>query len=56
MGNVCDIYVCECDVIRKIRENFVSRTFPRIRYFYHVSDRSVQFAIGTKNPETTVYT
>ena len=32
MGNVHEINVRECDVIREIRENFVLRTFPRIRY------------------------
>ena len=31
-----------------------SRETPPFQYFYHVSDRSVQCAIGTKNPETTV--
>ena len=30
MGNVGIINVRECDVIREIHENFVSRTFPRI--------------------------
>ena len=28
---------------------------PPFQYFYHVSDRRVQCAIGTKNPETTVF-
>ena len=31
-----------------------SRETPPFQYFYHVSDRRVQCAIGTKNPETTV--
>ena len=31
-----------------------SRETPAFQYFYHVSDRSVQCAIGAKNPETTV--
>ena len=32
MGNAREINVRKCDVIREIHENFVSRTFPRIRY------------------------
>ena len=32
MGNIREINVRECDVIREFRENFISRTFPRIRY------------------------
>ena len=28
---------------------------PMFQYFYHVSDRRVQCAIGTENPETTVF-
>ena len=31
-----------------------SRETPSFQYFYRMSDRSVQCAIGTKNPETTV--
>ena len=38
MGNVREINVHECDIIRKIRENFVSRTFPRIRYRVYAFD------------------